>query len=54
MNSDNLREVHFEKYCKTCKYSDLEEIFEPCTICLESGMNESTDQPVLWEEKEKR
>lgn len=52
MNDGNYKEVNFEKYCKTCEYAKLCAYADPCNECLESGMNEGTERPVLWEEKE--
>lgn len=49
--NNNLKEVDFEKYCKNCKYGELEEFKDPCNECLESGMNEETSRPVCWKEK---
>ncbi len=51
MNGDNLVMVDFEKYCKTCKYEKLAESVDPCNECLEVPMNEATDKPYMWEEK---
>ncbi len=52
MADNNYKEVDFEKYCKICKHEKLDEYKDPCNECLESGMNEGTEKPVLWEEKE--
>lgn len=53
MNDNDLKEVLFDIYCKTCKHEKLDGWKDPCNECLESGMNEGTDKPVCWEEKEK-
>lgn len=50
---DIYKEVYFHEYCKTCKHEKLEEKFDPCNECLESGMNMESYKPVLWEAKEK-
>lgn len=47
---NNWVAVRFDIYCLTCKYYHLHEFEDPCNECLESGMNEGTDLPVLWEE----
>lgn len=47
------KEVNFEKYCKTCKYKDLDAAKDPCNECLENGMNVQTEKPTEWVEKEK-
>lgn len=44
--------VDFKKYCKTCKYKDLEEKFDPCNDCLAEPMNANSDKPVDWKEAE--
>lgn len=46
------KEVDFEKYCKTCKYSDLQAQFDPCNDCLAESMNLNSEKPVYWKEKE--
>ena len=53
MNDSDLKEVRFDIYCKTCEHEKLDGFKEPCNECLEFGMNEGTDRPVLWEEKKK-
>lgn len=53
MNHDVYREVDFEKYCKTCRYCDLDEKFDPCNECLEEGYNIESEKPIKWEENEK-
>ena len=45
------KEVHFEKYCKTCKYEKLSEQDDPCYDCLNNPVNEDSHKPVRWEEK---
>lgn len=50
---DICKEVYFHEYCKTCKHEKLEEKFDPCNECLESGTNMESHKPVLWEAKEK-
>mgnify|MGYP006872972300 CR=1 FL=1 len=45
------KEVHFDIYCKKCKYNNLEEKFDPCNDCLAAGMNEETEVPLYFEEK---
>lgn len=48
---EDMREVDFNKYCKTCKYEELYEEEDPCFECLDEPYNEYTDKPVKWEEK---
>lgn len=49
---EDYKEVDFETYCKTCKYSDLDEARDPCNECLEHGMNIQTSKPTEWEPKD--
>lgn len=44
----DLKEVRFDTYCQTCKYKDLDEKFDPCNECLETGMNLNSEKPVKW------
>ncbi len=46
------KEVNFEKYCPRCIYKDLEETLDPCNDCLDYPMNENTEKPVRFKEKE--
>lgn len=50
---ENYKEVHFDEYCKTCKYKDLKEVKDPCNECLEHPMNLYTHKPVGWKEMDK-
>lgn len=49
---DDLKEVYFYEYCKTCKHSNLEEKFDPCNECLDEPYNSESQKPVKWEKKE--
>ena len=40
------KEVYFDQYCKTCKYSDLSEDQDPCWDCLEEPMNYDSHKPL--------
>ena len=59
MGDSELKEVRFDKYCKTCKHyahkfpnEDFSfEAQEPCNTCLEVGMREGTEKPEYLEEK---
>lgn len=49
---ENLyQEVRFDKYCKTCKHTDVEEKCDPCCECLDEGCNVESEHPVNWKEK---
>lgn len=47
------REANFYKYCRTCKYKDLDEKFDPCNDCLAEGVNVDSEKPVYWKEADK-
>ena len=52
MDDRNMKEVRFDQYCKSCKYEELDEKFDPCNECLEYGYLENTRKPCKYEEKE--
>lgn len=45
--------VDFKKYCETCEFRDTDEIKDPCNECLENPVNEHSQKPVNYKEKEK-
>ena len=46
------KEVDFNRYCSTCNHEGTDEKDKPCNECLENPVNEFSDKPVMWEEKE--
>lgn len=48
---DRLKEVEFDKYCKTCKHEKVAEADDPCFECLMEFTNVESHKPVRWEEK---
>lgn len=46
------KEVYFDQYCISCKYSDLEEENDPCNTCLANPANEYSHKPIYWKPKE--
>lgn len=50
---DVYKEVYFNEFCKTCKYSDLKEEYDPCDDCLAAPMNTYSHKPIRYKEKEK-
>lgn len=42
--------VDFNKYCKTCKYSDVDEWEDPCNECLHNPVKEDSRKPVNYTE----
>ena len=49
---ENFKIVYYEKHCPWCKYEEVDENNDPCSECLCQPVNEHTDRPVKWEEKE--
>ena len=45
------KEVYFDKYCKTCKYSDVDDVKDPCNECLDEPYNYQTEKPVKFKEE---
>ena len=48
---ENQKEVYFDKYCKTCKYSKLKDSEDPCAECLCYPSNTDSHRPVCWKGK---
>jgi hypothetical protein len=48
---DNMKEVYFDKYCKTCKHKKVAESEDPCYECLEEPARQETHKPAHYEEK---
>lgn len=48
---DPMKEVYFDKYCKTCKNKDVKEEDDPCHECLEEPANMDSHKPMRYEEK---
>lgn len=44
------KEVHFHKYCETCKHRNVKNEDEPCNECLDHPLNLYSHKPVNWEE----
>lgn len=51
---EELKEADFEKYCKICKYFNLNEYQEPCAFCLYEPGLEGTHKPQQFQEDEAR
>ena len=50
---EDLMEVYFHKYCKTCVHKDENEAEDPCDECLANPVNSCSHKPVNWKEKSK-
>ena len=46
------KEVRFDIYCPKCKYWEVDEIEDPCDICLEYPSNQNSRKPVYFEDRE--
>jgi len=46
------KEVRFDKYCSSCEHEDVNEAEDPCNKCLTNPVNEYSQKPVNWSEKE--
>ncbi len=44
----NTKEVWFDQYCKTCKYSSNKDYEDPCNDCLDYPGNVDSHKPVNW------
>lgn len=51
VNDENMYEVDFKTYCKTCKHEDIPESKDPCFECLDYPYREGTRKPMEWEPK---
>ena len=48
---DDLKEVYFDQYCKSCKNWEKKEHEDPCNECLAVPANVCSHKPVKYEEK---
>ena len=42
------KEVNFHEYCPKCKYTKVDDIKDPCNMCLSIPMNEHSEKPVNY------
>lgn len=49
--TDGMKEVFFDKYCKSCRYEKTKESEEPCNECLSEPANQYSHKPVKYEQK---
>lgn len=50
----NYKEVYFNEYCSTCKYSDVDDVKDPCNECLGEPANLHSHKPVYYVADEKK
>lgn len=48
-----LKIVHFNEYCHTCKHQSKDEDETPCDECLAHPVNTYSHKPVNWEVKKR-
>ena len=46
--TDEMKEVYFDKYCATCANKDIAESEEPCYECLSEPAREYSHKPLNW------
>ena len=49
MEINNLKEVYYDQYCKTCRHKECAEAEDPCHECLTECVNVNSHKPVRWE-----
>lgn len=55
MNQDNnIKEVYFVQYCKTCTHKDLAEDLDPCDECLAEPARQYSHKPLNYKEAVKK
>ena len=42
------KEVNFHDYCPKCEYAKVDDIKDPCNMCLSIPMNENSEKPVNY------
>lgn len=52
MSIYTMKEVRFDIYCPKCKHYEKSEKEDPCYQCLDNPMNEHSNKPVYYDEKE--
>ncbi len=50
MDSTGMKEVYFDKYCKSCKHSNVAEDANPCNECLSEPARVYSHKPIRYEE----
>lgn len=51
MNSENMKIVHFDEYCKVCRYKNTDESERPCSECLAEPARQYSHKPAKFEKK---
>ena len=48
-SQNNMKEVRFDEWCKSCKFFKTSEKDDPCFTCLENGGNVYSHIPVRYD-----
>ena len=51
-NVNNIKEVHFYKYCYRCVHKEKPETDDPCWWCLQKSYATNSRKPMFFEQKE--
>ena len=51
MNTENMKIVDFNTYCKICRYKNTDEAERPCSECLAEPARQYSQKPLKFEEK---
>lgn len=51
MQPNEMKEVDFYTYCKTCQYKNATEQEEPCCDCVAEPVNQWSHKPIKWKER---
>lgn len=44
----SYKEVNFHDYCPKCEYAEVDDIKDPCNMCLGIPMNIHSEKPVNY------
>ncbi len=53
-NSENMKLVHFDEYCKRCIHKKKKESEDPCYECLTEPARQFSHKPARFEEDRKK
>ena len=49
MELDGMKEVYFDKYCKTCRHAKKKEDESPCDARLAAAVNQYSHKPLKYD-----
>ena len=53
-NSENMKLVNFDEYCKCCHYKKTKESENPCYECLQEPARQHSHKPARFEEAKRQ